>query len=113
MPRNRWRQVIVRYLIWLPPVVLLSVSAVCPYIPTGDHRSGTWRDPRLYLFLAGNYYLSGLLLFWLVRRLIREHKTAVHKNRRSKGQCAACGYDIRATPQRCPECGMIPDEVKA
>lgn len=47
----------------------------------------------LILAIAPSY---GAILAWRRRRAYKE------------GQCARCGYDLRATPGRCPECGAIP-----
>jgi hypothetical protein len=45
--------------------------------------------------------ISGIApAIWVVRLVTRKKKYA-------PGRCARCGYDLRATPERCPECGWI------
>ena len=46
---------------------------------------------------------------WLfVLRFGRRRLSAVLVGRRAAkaGRCSACGYDLRASPDRCPECGL-------
>jgi hypothetical protein len=53
-----------------------------------------------WLLFLGALLPSG----WLLRRNCRRHRAA-------PGQCAFCGYDLRATSHRCPECGAVPTVV--
>ena len=52
-----------------------------------------------YWFAALVLGLPTLLLSVMSFRANRAHRRIL------RGCCVACGYDLRASPQRCPECG--------
>ena len=59
-----------------------------------------------YMLLAIPYWFVALLAAALASWLLRRWRTAVR--RRRTNACPTCGYDLRATPDRCPECGTKP-----
>src|SRR5688500_8546264 len=61
-----------------------------------------------YVLLA---CLSALMPFAWVYRSVATHRR--RRKRLAAGQCPRCGYDVRATPDRCPECGWAPPRTSA
>ena len=55
---------------------------------------------------GGRYFLLSLSMVWPLMALAGALVWARHRGRsHPTGCCVFCGYDLRATPERCPECG--------
>ena len=69
------------------------------YVRVSDGRETRW---NLWIHPWAPATLTALLPgAWLWRRIRRYRRQVV------AGYCSNCGYDLRATPDRCPECGTI------
>jgi hypothetical protein len=54
-----------------------------------------------------NWYVAAAVLPFVLLILIAFGDLRRRQTRADEGRCAHCGYDLRATPDRCPECGTM------
>jgi hypothetical protein len=88
------------------------------YPPGGVHGGGFAYERAQYIPLARNAkpigYLTLMMPHWFLVALFAiapsiELRRRIKASRRRSGFgiCRKCGYDLRATPDRCPECGTL------
>lgn len=95
LPKRVWRIGIVLFCGWLVVVngPLMFLTALTPF------RSETTIEWFVGAIL--NVAIGLLGVRYVLHAESRDRRAA----RRSMGQCENCGYDLRATPTGCPECG--------
>jgi hypothetical protein len=83
-----------------------------------DHPANFWEAHGFfYMEYRTRYVLITPLWCWCVIFLLLPTKKGLNRYYRGRvteqGSCATCGYDLRATPNRCPECGSMPPQNKS
>lgn len=86
-------------LAWMMAAVAATAGAIIVQVVTGAQYPS-----RLVLLGIGSTFHAFLALggFVLARKIARR---AIEKRRYGMGLCLHCGYDLRASKERCPECG--------
>jgi hypothetical protein len=69
-----------------------------------------WNRPAsMTLFrVSFGYVVLATLLFPSYVGGLKMWRRVIEVRRRHVGSCVTCGYDLRGTPERCPECGTAP-----
>jgi hypothetical protein len=74
---------------------------------------GNWRYGRRPILIVWAPYWCLTCVFAILPGLAVPLRIRRRRRLNREGRCRSCGYDLRATPDRCPECGTIPAKSKA
>ena len=81
-------------------VIGLLVDVAC-MVAAATVNEWVSEDTQTTLILWG---VGLALAWWAIRSTARWHRD---RQQYPPGSCQSCGYDLRATPDRCPECGKF------
>ena len=108
-PPSRQLMLLIRHILAVVTflfALLFVVFTLC-FVPTmGRSDRDSFILPGV-IIACGLLFLSGLQYFFIFL-MVKHHKQQIDSKARL---CTKCGYDLRATPHQCPECGTVPNNL--
>jgi hypothetical protein len=96
------------FIVWIPPLIAVElfpgmfamrITELAFNNPTGPMAS------FVTTLIQGLFLNLGILI---VVCFVFKHNRKKYPDPLMQGICPKCGYDLRGTPDRCPECGSVP-----
>jgi hypothetical protein len=73
-----------------------------------DHRELNYAPPTppdiIWRAMVPYWFLCLMFILFPLARVVK----SMRRREPDQSLCSHCGYDLRATPNRCPECGTVP-----
>jgi hypothetical protein len=98
-PISTWQPIPNRPVLSSQPIGVIGLH----YFRTSPSPIGNLRGVRIHFAFLIALFLLVDLLIWRRIHVRNRRKSIPH-------ECVVCGYPLRATPDRCPECGAVPPE---
>ena len=76
------------------------------WVSHGDNATIEWGPMAEWGVRVPNLFVMAVTSILPIRWLV-ELPAWYRRRRKMRGLCPRCGYDIRATPELCPECGTV------